>query len=214
PDHILPGEDRVGLYFESSVTSINVDFLIDMAFVLMVLAKWRLNNFYEVRMNKYYDCENILKRSFSSICVSSKLISYLYSDSLPESVSLKDCDKSNKVTRNEIFEMINKNYNKKIEKGIKCWICGTSVIKYDVKCKEFNVSTQGDFWISFHKEDEDQVQTCLSYKETNKIFRDTVLESVYYIPSQRYNGTIIYISPSILNKILINIETGREPFSK
>ncbi|MCP4049570.1 MAG: hypothetical protein GY730_02540, partial [bacterium] len=38
PDHILPGEDRVGLYFESSVTSINVDFLIDMAFVLMVLA--------------------------------------------------------------------------------------------------------------------------------------------------------------------------------
>ncbi|MCP4051097.1 MAG: hypothetical protein GY730_10375 [bacterium] len=220
PDHILPGEDRVGLYFESSVTSINVDFLIDMAFVLMRIAKWRLNNFYEERMNKYYDCENILKRSFSSICVSSKLISYLYSDSLPESVSLKACDKSNKVTKNEILEMINKNYNKKFEKSIKRWICGTSVIKYDVKCKDLKdtsiipFSIKEQFCLFFSKKDDGQVQTCLSMEETEKIFSDTVLESVHKIVNREHNITTLYISSSTLNKILTNIETGREPFSR
>ncbi|MCP4049456.1 MAG: hypothetical protein GY730_01955 [bacterium] len=224
PAHILPGEDRVGLYFESSVTSINVNFLIDMAFVLMRIARCRLNDFYEVRMNKYYDCENILKRSFPSICVSSELIRYLFPPEntflFVNSSQVFSNSMGASVTGKEIVTMINDKYNYAYEKTIRNYMCGSTIKEYTVNCIRLNCtsitpfSITNNFSLVFSKKDEDQVQTCLSEEDTKKIFRDTILESVYYIVSQVRNITTFYISPSTLNKILTNIKTGREPFSK
>ncbi len=219
------GDVSSGLYFSSSKIAINTDFLLDFNYNLIKIAQdWLYRSHDEMKKKIYKDCLDTLIGILSTVCVSSELIRYLFPPEntflFVNSSQVFSNSMGASVTGKEIVTMINDKYNYAYEKTIRNYMCGSTIKEYTVNCIRLNCtsitpfSITNNFSLVFSKKDEDQVQTCLSEEDTKKIFRDTILESVYYIVSQVRNITTFYISPSTLNKILTNIETGREPFSK